>query len=576
MMRSLVRLPRAFCAAALAIFVAAPRLATADELDLVLKAEAARTAVVDKVEPTVVAIFAAGGQGGGSGVLISADGYALSNYHVTRPCGVGMKCGLADGKLYDAVIVGVDMTGDVALIKLLGREDFPYARLGDSDEVQVGDWCFAMGNPFLLATDFKPTVTYGIVSGTQRYQYPAGTLLEYTDCLQIDASINPGNSGGPLFDSRGDLIGINGRGSFEKRGRVNVGVGYAISINQIKNFMGCLKAGRLVDHATLGALVSTSDEGQVVVQNILETSDAYRRGLRYEDEIVSFAGRPIRTVNAFKNVLGIFPRDWRVPLVYRRQGERFTTSVRLLGVHRSGELEKLDGGGDAEKKGRQPKPKPDEMKMIEKKAELADVVKKHYEARTGFANYHFNKVNQERIWKLAARMGDYSAAQGTWTLSGVTDQGQPLKLQLSDKVVALNLPAGETTLSIGDDLSKERDPIGSGGLASAAFFWRTFLAKGAKGFNDVTYFGELPMPGRDGLVDALVVQHAKVECRFLVDPSSGQLLALELFTDNESDPCEIFFSEYAEVEGRLLPKRIEVRSGDAIFGTFSIAEFKLK
>ena len=90
------------------------------------------------------------------------------------------------------------------LIKLLGRDDFPTAEMGDSDQVQVGDWCFAVGNPFLLATDFQPTVTYGIVSGVHRYQYPAGTLLEYADCLQTDAAINPGNSGGPLFNAEGN------------------------------------------------------------------------------------------------------------------------------------------------------------------------------------------------------------------------------------------------------------------------------------------------------------------------------------------------------------------------------------
>ena len=151
------------------------------------------------------------------------------------------------------MIVGIDPTGDVALIKLLGREDFPAAELGDSDLVRAGDWCFAVGNPFLLATDFQPSISYGIVSGVHRYQPPAGTLLEYTDCIQTDAAINPGNSGGPLFDAQGRLIGINGRGSFEKRGRVNVGVGYAISINQIKKFLGCLHSGRIVDHATLGS-----------------------------------------------------------------------------------------------------------------------------------------------------------------------------------------------------------------------------------------------------------------------------------------------------------------------------------
>src|SRR5690606_4883081 len=206
------------------------------------------------------------------------------NYHVTS-ASPHLKVGMTDGNLYDAVMVGLDPTGDVALIKLLGRDDFPYAPLADSDQVRVGDGCYAIGNPFLLATDFQPTVTFGIVSGIHRYQYPAGTLLEYADCIQADAAINPGNSGGPLFNEQGEVIGINGRGSFEKRGRVNVGVGYAISINQIKNFMGYLKSGLIVDHATVGAQAATSDDGRVLVTNILESSDAYRRGLRYGDEI---------------------------------------------------------------------------------------------------------------------------------------------------------------------------------------------------------------------------------------------------------------------------------------------------
>src|SRR5260370_9756690 len=94
-----------------------------------------------------------------------------------------------------------------------------------------------------------------MIGGVHRYPPPAGILLEYTDCIQIDTSINPGNSGGPLFNMDGELVGINGRGSFEKRGRVNSGVGYAISINQIKNFMGHLRAGLDSDHASLGATV---------------------------------------------------------------------------------------------------------------------------------------------------------------------------------------------------------------------------------------------------------------------------------------------------------------------------------
>ncbi|MFM8708897.1 MAG: S1C family serine protease, partial [Planctomycetia bacterium] len=231
--------------------------AVAEVPSAVLDAQQRRIDVIQRASAAAVAIFA-GDAGGGSGVLVSPDGYALTNFHVVQPAGVAMKCGLNDGRVYDAVLVGLDPTGDVALVKLLGRDDFPFAELADSDEVEVGDFCFAAGNPFLLATDFQPSISVGIVSGTRRYQFPAGTILEYADCLQVDAAINPGNSGGGLFDAWGRIIGVNGRASFEKRGRVNVGVGYAISANQLRHFLGLLKGGRLVDHATLGATVATS------------------------------------------------------------------------------------------------------------------------------------------------------------------------------------------------------------------------------------------------------------------------------------------------------------------------------
>src|SRR5439155_13853399 len=159
----------------------------------------------------------------------------------------------------------------------------------------------------------------------------------YTDCIQIDTSINPGNSGGPLFNMTGELIGINGRGSFDKRGRVNSGVGYAISINQIKNFLGHLYVGIDADHATLGATVKTVGDGEdeiarMQVTTILEDSDASRRGLQPDDELVEFAGRPMASVNQYKNVLGLFPKGWRVPLVYRRENKKSEILVRLQGV----------------------------------------------------------------------------------------------------------------------------------------------------------------------------------------------------------------------------------------------------
>src|SRR6185437_10053952 len=149
-----------------------------DDLDKrIQKMEEERINVIKSVQPSVVAVLTSGG----SGVLISEDGYALTNFHVTSAArSPVMKCGLPDGVVYDADLVGLDKVGDVALIKLLPKKEgdkFPFAKMGDSDKVQAGDWSLAMGNPFLLATDFTPTVTFGLVSGVHRYQYPAGTLL---------------------------------------------------------------------------------------------------------------------------------------------------------------------------------------------------------------------------------------------------------------------------------------------------------------------------------------------------------------------------------------------------------------
>jgi S1-C subfamily serine protease len=330
--------------AALAVLAVSLFVGPAPAQNVVLKAEADRVALVERIRPPVVGVFVGGGVG--TGVLISDDGYAITNFHVVSGGGrlnATMKCGLPDGNYYDAVLVGLDRVGDIALIRLLPLKDgqkFPAATVGDSDTVREGDWTIALGNPQRLATDFMPTVTFGMVSGVHRYQYPAGVILEYADCIQIDTAINPGSSGGPLFNMKGELVGINGRGSVvqEKRGVMNSGVGYAISINQVKNFLGHLKAGIDTDHASLGAVVGTQSEtaalGKVVVTSILEESDVYRRGLEQEDELLSFAGRPITSVNQFKNVLGLFPKGWRVPLEFRREGMKKEILARLMGVQR--------------------------------------------------------------------------------------------------------------------------------------------------------------------------------------------------------------------------------------------------
>lgn len=560
----------------------------------VLQAESQRIAAMEKVKGCVLAIFASNGQGGGSGVVISPDGYALTNFHVVEPCGKAMQCGMADGRVYDAVIVSIDPTGDVALIKLFGRDDFPAAEMGDSDRVRVGDWCFAMGNPFLLATDLQPTVTYGIVSGVHRYQFPAGTLLEYTDCLQIDASINPGNSGGPLFDADGRLIGINGRASFEKRGRVNVGAAYAISVNQIRNFLGTLHSGRIVDHATLGARVDADADGRVVVADILEDSDAYRRGLRYDDEIVSFGGRAISTPNGFKNVLGIFPKGWCVPLSYRRDGKRYDILVRLAGLHSQEELiAKATGQRPPEampipKPDDAPKPEPregDEDKQelpkpgghrkqppAAKEAPLPEIVKEHFVERRGYSNYYYNTLNRERVWQAWNSRAKWGDGRGEWAFAGQAETGGEFRFGLTDGGAELNLPKTNVRWNADEEIPSSLLPEHSGGLLPALFLLRRFAIEGLDRFGEVYYYGTAPLPGHEGLADVLVGSHKGAECRFYFDPGEGDLLALEMYADEAADPCELYFSDYRDVEGRRVPGRMEVRYGDEVFATFNVKE----
>jgi S1-C subfamily serine protease len=541
-----------------------------------LDAQERRIAAIAKATRSTISVLAPQSQGGGSGVIISSDGYALTNYHVVESNGAFMNCSLPDGNLYRAVIVGIDPTGDVSLIRLLGREDFPAAHIADSDTVNPGDACFAIGNPFLLATNFQPSVSWGIVSGTHRYQYPAGTLLEYADCIQTDAAINPGNSGGPLFNENGDLIGVNGRGSFEKRGRVNVGVGYAISINQINYFLDHLKSGRLVDHATLGATVSSDEDGSVRVDEILETSDAWRQGLRYDDEIVSFGGRPIATVNQFKNVLGIFPKGFRVPLIYRREDKSTEIVVRLTGVHATSQLAEIIQGKPLEQDSHPlPPPEPKEAPDSLPEPELPDrdddtddpdepdnPFAHMFVERSGFTNYYFNTLNRDRVWQeFTARSGDWPTVKQRWRISATDDRGQEVLILLGDEKSGIRVGAESWALDPSIDFSTQLYPPNSNGLLVALHYWRRMLVDGPKKFGDVVYFGSLPAE-RPGLLETLIATAGIVETWFLFAPDTNLLDTVEMYPEINSPACRLRLLDYRSEDKLLLPRQIEYRDAD--------------
>ncbi len=581
--------------------------------------------VIDRAMRATVMIFPADVNdqaGGGSGVIISPDGYALTNFHVVQPCGPAMKCGVS-GKLYDAVIVGMDPVGDIALIKLFG-ENFAFADLADSDLVQVGDTAIVMGNPFLLALDLEPCVSKGIISGVHRYQFPAGSFLEYTDCLQTDAAVNPGNSGGPLFNDKGEVIGIVGRCSFEKRGRVNVGIGYAVSSNQVRNFLGDLKSGRIVDHATMNATVQTDKEGRVVFSDVLGTSDAYRSGLRYDDELLRFADRAIDTANTFKNIIGIFPKNWRLPATVRgKDGIRYDLLVRLGALHGEASLiemtEKMIEPPIVPKKdpdkpasprkpasltasapdARAPEHAPNQetepnqenlkeleipgpdgkpIKVLRKEHFIPDSVKPFYEKQRGYANFYFNRLERKRT--LENWRKNLDAADKPWKLAGtLAGRSEKFSFEINGKGVAFDLPVEKgfwdanlmkkESIFVPDPMMHYQAPRGSGGLFTALYLLR-LLAVGGETFDagELVYVGTAPVLGNtDKLFDVAQISWFGNEVRFFFDPENGRLALIEMFGSALDFPCEVYFREK---DGR---NEMEVRYGRILFGTFDLTEF---
>ena len=558
--------------------------------------EAERIAVIKKVTPSVVAVCVYGGQAMGSGVLIDADGYAITNFHVTEALGGPVcQCGLADGILYDAVVVGLDPVGDTALLKLLPKEPgkkFPFAELGDSDKVRVGDWTFTMGNPQGFALDFTPSVAFGMVSATNRYlKISPQSVIEYTDAIQVETAVNPGNSGGPLFNTAGQVIGINSAASVRRGGAANAGLGISISINQIKNFMGHLRAGLSADHATLGALLQTdSDSGELsklVVRQILEESDAFRRGLKEGDQLLRFAEKPLTSTNQYKNLLGTFPKDWKMPLTYRRNNERAETLVRLMGLLPTAK------NPDANPMGAPPPPKKGPPPGMSSPAA------KLYKAKKGLANLYFNELERDRLLAAAKKHGDFTTVPGTWVAEGryeLSERKGDLRYEVSEgkgddgAIVKLKLNIEQTLEPLKTkELRDLSEPLGSGGLMMALYHYHRFLTVGPKGFEfEFSHAGVEPYYPRpaDGStpksfaairVDAEVIKtkHGAVDCKWYFSKADANLLGFETFLTKDEDPCEVSFFDYKAVDGKMLPHRVEVRRGEKRYAMLTVTKYTL-
>ena len=243
----------------------------------------------------------------GSGVLVSPDGYIITNTHVVDNA-TEIVVTLRGGKSYEAQLVGMDNLTDIALVKV-DDSDLPFADLGNSDELIVGEWAIALGNPLgLFDVNHQPTATAGIISGVKMDFGLKESGHVYQNMIQTDAAINPGNSGGPLVNALGEVIGINTfimTGSNYSSG--SIGIGFAIPINRVKEVAEDLKKfGKVERSYTTGVHVQAIDpvmqrylrlptsEG-VIITDVEKRSSGERAGLQIGDVILAVDNRKINS-----------------------------------------------------------------------------------------------------------------------------------------------------------------------------------------------------------------------------------------------------------------------------------------
>jgi serine protease Do len=262
----------------------------------------------------------------GSGVIVSPDGYILTNNHVVGNADT-IKVTLMDKREFTAKVIGKDDKTDLALIKIDTKGTLPYAALGNSDATEVGDWVVAIGNPF----GFSLTVTAGIVSAKGR---PLGG--NYDEFIQTDAAINPGNSGGPLFDVTGKVVGINT--AIYSRTGTSAGIGFAIPIDLAKAVMDQLKSHGKVVRGWLGVEIQevTPELAQsfglpkpegALVANVEKDSPALKAGIKRGDVIVKFNGRAVHEQHDLPEQVAETPINKKVEVEVIRGGKHVTVDV---------------------------------------------------------------------------------------------------------------------------------------------------------------------------------------------------------------------------------------------------------
>ncbi|RVQ67208.1 Do family serine endopeptidase [Croceicoccus ponticola] len=270
----------------------------------------------------------------GSGFIMSADGYVVTNNHVVAAQGrngtiEAITVTTTDGTEYEAELVGTDAQSDLAVLKIKRSKPFPFVNFGDSRQARVGDWIIAIGNPFGLGG----TVTSGIISAVYRATGGGGAYDRY---LQTDAAINRGNSGGPMFDMQGNVIGIN-NAIFSPTGG-SVGIGFAIPAETAEPIVRKLIAGERIERGYLGVQIQPVSEDLAAslgiphnrgefVQSVVPDGAAAKAGLRAGDVVVKVAGKDVTPEQTLSYIVANTAPGTRIPVELIRNGKRVTINA---------------------------------------------------------------------------------------------------------------------------------------------------------------------------------------------------------------------------------------------------------
>ncbi len=269
----------------------------------------------------------------GSGFFFRSDGYVLTNFHVVQGADT-IKVGVDERTEFPAQLVGFDPLMDVAVLKVNApHRKFTALPLGDSDKLQKGEWVMAIGSPFGL----DKTVTVGVVSAKGREFEEVDGRPAVSSYIQTDAAINPGNSGGPLLNMNGAVVGIN---AFIIGRQGNIGIGFALPINEVKRILDRLLKGGRITRGLLGVQLMNADDPEIaqlgvgtkegaVIVGMSDRSPAYQAGLRPGDVIVKFNGVPVKNASQVRQLVLQQPGGATVKLEVLRNGQRQEFKVKL-------------------------------------------------------------------------------------------------------------------------------------------------------------------------------------------------------------------------------------------------------